>query len=401
MGRERVAGPAAGGLPVGVTVEDMWALRGVSGTDRQRVKRWRWRVRVPGTNQRETRSTRQYDEGLLWALQVRMGLEQARTHAGSGRSGAAPDDGAAAMGGAAPGVAGLSFAAAAERLLRSLELAGRTPAHVDRIRTVLAHWMASDGYVDDILATGFADAVRHWCATVRRFDNCADDLSGRTRNHHLQKIRQVTTMACRAAGMLIDPLAGIPGFAEQRKRRETLALDEIRRCLAQREHAWWLFFALGVYTGMREGEILHMRWSSVREESREIRVRFCEGWAPKGYKERDIALQPELAQLLRPLAERAQSDWLFPARIREGSTKGPWVGFRDLMFAAQVDGRRYSPHCMRHTYISLMLATGERVAYIRDYAGHAAMSMTDQYSSYVLRYRHLVEDWPRGEFRLL
>lgn len=208
-------------------------------------------------------------------------------------------------------------------------------------------------------------------------------------------------MACRAAGMLIDPLAGIPGFAEQRKRRETLALDEIRRCLAQREHAWWLFFALGVYTGMREGEILHMRWSSVREESREIRVRFCEGWAPKGYKERDIALQPELAQLLRPLAERAQSDWLFPARIREGSTKGPWVGFRDLMFAAQVDGRRYSPHCMRHTYISLMLATGERVAYIRDYAGHAAMSMTDQYSSYVLRYRHLVEDWPRGEFRLL
>jgi integrase len=138
--------------------------------------------------------------------------------------------------------------------------------------------------------------------------------------------------------------------------------------------------------GLRISEVLDLRWRDVNLGARRLRVAAAKTDAGV----RAVDLTPTLAELLSEYRARTlhaeAADWVFPtsAGKRDNSSN-----VRTRFLAAAVeranaelaeDGREpiigATPHALRRTCISLLLATGADVPYVMAQVGHTDPKMT-------------------------
>jgi len=154
-------------------------------------------------------------------------------------------------------------------------------------------------------------------------------------------------------------------------------------------------------TGVRVSELVGLPLSAVRPGGRTLVVR------GKGAKERMVPLSaPAIEALENYLAVREtfmsdgvkrsdQEHWLFPATSKEGHLRrgafAQWL--KDLALKAEIDPARVSPHVLRHSFASHLLAHGADLRSLQQMLGHADISTTQIYT-HVLedRKRNLVEN---------
>ncbi len=160
---------------------------------------------------------------------------------------------------------------------------------------------------------------------------------------------------------------------EQPARRNT---PEARRDKAMLE----LLYA----TGLRVTELVSLDVNDVALESDPVTVR-CVG---KGDKERVLTLPPtavdELRQYIfhiRPrLVRNRREAALFVNRRGERLTRqGFWLILKNYAKEAGLD-TAITPHTLRHTYATHMLAGGMPLRYVQDALGHASISTTQIYT---------------------
>lgn len=157
-------------------------------------------------------------------------------------------------------------------------------------------------------------------------------------------------------------------------------------------------YAFAIGTGLRQGEILGLRWDDVDLDARTLRVtsqldRMGERAAVKTESGRRAFGLPELAvfalkaqrvvQARQRLATGAS--WLDEGYIFTGATGKPrdWRSLDRCFVRAQERAgvRRQRFHDMRHAFATLLLDAGEEVAVISKMLGHADYSTTvDVYS---------------------
>jgi integrase len=144
-------------------------------------------------------------------------------------------------------------------------------------------------------------------------------------------------------------------------------------------------------TGMRLGEAVALQWNDVDFEHHEIRVarslwRTCIQ-TPKSGHGRTVDMSAQLAARLKVLrAERAAETlkrgwrevpiWIFCTS--EGKPLHPsWVqeAFKRVLKDAKLP-LHFSPHCLRHTFASLLLQQGESPVYVQRQLGHATIQLT-------------------------
>ena len=141
--------------------------------------------------------------------------------------------------------------------------------------------------------------------------------------------------------------------------------------------------ATAAWTGMREGEVLGLKWPDIDFEGRFIEVERTIYWrskglqvtSPKSGKGRRVAIPQLLATLLRQRRDiltaqaavegREPSAWVFPNRAgkpQDGVNflKRTWY---PLLVKAGV--RRLDFHALRHTYSSLLIQRRESLAFIQ------------------------------------
>ena len=159
-----------------------------------------------------------------------------------------------------------------------------------------------------------------------------------------------------------------------------------------------LFLLLG-RTGLRLGEALALEWPHIDVESREIRVAraFSAGKieTPKSGHGRTVDMSRQLAATLRHLQIERKAETL----------KQVWKEMPPWVFCTQVgtplDEHRvrkifsrvikdaglpphFTPHCLRHTFASLLLQQGESPAYVQRQLGHASIQLTvDTYGKWL------------------
>ena len=180
-------------------------------------------------------------------------------------------------------------------------------------------------------------------------------------------------------------------------------LDMLRLARAD-EHRLWAALHLCVYTGLRRGEVMGLRWENVNLADRYIRVedslvRTSDGAKLESPKtvtgKRRVDLDDATIDAL--IEHRAQQDayraFLGPAYIDQGivfpSAVGGWESPRALYGAVKHYGQRVgweSPtaHKLRHFHASLMLQTGQNIAVISKRLGHARISITADIYSHAL-----------------
>ena len=162
-------------------------------------------------------------------------------------------------------------------------------------------------------------------------------------------------------------------------------------------------FATLAGTGMRLGEVVALQWSDLDYSSREIRIEraFSDHathggiQTPKSGHGRTVDLSRSLIEILKahecltrlpaaPTKRIAVPDWVFPT-----SGGKPFDGtnlrrvMRDILKKASLPSH-FTPHCLRHTYASLMLQQGESIVYVQRQLGHASIQLTvDTYGKWL------------------
>lgn len=192
------------------------------------------------------------------------------------------------------------------------------------------------------------------------------------------------------------------------RRKEMKALDaaDIRRLLdASSGSTYGHIFYLAVYTGLRRGELLALRWCDVDLQSKtlsvnkaltSIRGKGVVASEPKTRNSRRlVSLPPSATGLLRSLKaqrmekyEAACVPWTETAYIFCNSDGGPVspdtithafqrlakeLGFNDIRF-----------HDLRHTHATLMLKQGVHPKIVSERLGHASVNITLDTYSHVL-----------------
>jgi integrase len=150
-------------------------------------------------------------------------------------------------------------------------------------------------------------------------------------------------------------------------------------------------------TGMRIGEALALQTADIDIDRRCIHI--VRTWgsrtkadqehrfdSAKSKRDRLVDMSKQLTGMMKPhLAQKASpTEWVFPGKdpdmpIHPVTFLGRWTEF---LSQAGVAYRK--PHTLSHTYASLLIQSGESLAYVRDQLGHSSIKIT------VGTYGHLV-----------
>lgn len=135
-------------------------------------------------------------------------------------------------------------------------------------------------------------------------------------------------------------------------------------------------FMTAYSSGLRIGELTHLRIGDIDSQSMQIHVR--DG---KGCKDRVVMLSPSLLETLRLYWKRYRPrGWLFPGQEPRRPINPDSVRVA-LARTAQRAGltKHITPHTLRHTFATHLLEQGTNLRYIQELLGHASIRTTMVY----------------------
>lgn len=214
-------------------------------------------------------------------------------------------------------------------------------------------------------------------------------LSARTINRELTLLSAMFEFARKRQWVTFNPVEGVDKLRVKQRDVRILNPDEIRRLL---EHAGGtrnrVLFRTAVETGMRQGELLALRWDDVDLMSGCLRVRrsYRKGYEDEPKTERSKRLIGLTPQLIQELA-----DWRSGCPTPKDPDKPQLVfpnssGHYEKHY--NLLRRHYWPalkraglprirfHDLRHTLVSLLLESGAPIMRVQAIAGHADAKTT-------------------------
>jgi len=232
------------------------------------------------------------------------------------------------------------------------------------------------------VAIGDTDAVllRRYMASLAR-----TGLSARTAARRLSALRQFHRFLMHEGVRQDDPTALLDTPRLAKPLPKYLTEPEVEALLgtaAQREglQGAIALAALEVLyaTGMRVSELLSLRRTALAGGAAMLLIR------GKGGKERMVPLSSAAkgaASALVALTGKS-SPWLFPGRDRRRpmTRQGFALLLKQVALAAGLDPTRVSPHVLRHSFASHLLARGADLRSLQTLLGHADIATTEIYT---------------------
>jgi integrase len=281
----------------------------------------------------------------------------------------------------------IGFAAWADRWLESLE---RKPSTVGSYRSTIAHAKA---------AFGDQRVRRLGPEDIARFNHLLRErgCSSSTRAKHLRVLGACLQAAVfyRYAGS--NPVRELPPAQRPRPERKEAAYfenHELPRLFAHLQNEPYRTLCLvALKTGMRQGELLALRWCDVDLEEAVVRVRrsYTGGavGTPKNRERRDVDLISDVVEML----ERMRSEWgsadateslVFHSNGGHGFLTSSVLLRRQLYPAmARAGIRRIGPtqeprtfHSFRHTFAKRALESGAQITWLSRHLGHSSLKVT-------------------------
>ena len=294
----------------------------------------------------------------------------------------------------------IGFAEWGTRWLASLE---RKPSTVDSYRSTIVH-------AKDIF--GARRVRRLGPEDIARFNRLLRErgCSPSTRAKHLRVLGACLQAATYYRYADSNPVRELPPAQRPRPERKEAAYfenDELPRLFARlTEEPYRSVCLIALKTGMRQGELLALRWNDVDLKDAVVRVRrsFTGGsvGTPKNRERRDVDLISDVVKLLarvyRTGANPDGESLVF--HTGNGSTfLSPTIVLRRHLYPAMAAAGipRLGPtnenrtfHSFRHTFAKRALENGAQVTWLSRHLGHSSLKVTTDI------YGH----WERAERKL-
>jgi integrase len=194
-------------------------------------------------------------------------------------------------------------------------------------------------------------------------------------NRDLAVLRILFNLAIRMRKAKSNPVAGVKLLPEHNLQMRVLSWEEESAYLAAASQPLRDVAALMLETGMRPGEVFHLRREDVSLELGFLSI-------PTGktaFARRTIPLTQRAREVLARRMPEAKSEWLFPAAT---DSSRPLASVADAHEAAlrragiELPFRLYD---LRHTALTRMAMAGIDLPTLRELAGHASIQMTMRY----------------------
>jgi len=216
--------------------------------------------------------------------------------------------------------------------------------------------------------------------------NKKSGLSKKTINNHLAVLSRCLTKA--KEWKIIDSVPKIHWFKVPKTDFDFFDFEEADRLLsaanATAEPEWYTMIMLALRTGVRQNEILGLRWDDVDLKRGQIQINQG-NWrghidTPKGGRSRSIPLSPQCLDTLKK-HRHLRGEFVFCQEDgrphTDGQCKWPlWSACRNAGL------RRIGWHVLRHTFASHLVMRGVSLKAVQELLGHTTIEMT-------MRYAHL------------
>jgi integrase/recombinase XerD len=239
------------------------------------------------------------------------------------------------------------------------------------------------------LATASADTLRAYLEEL-----AAAGLSERTAARRLSALRQFFAFLVREGIRDGDPTEQLDSPRLPQSLPKYLSEAEVDALLAASDRApeaqaGRMRAALEILyaTGLRVSELLALPRAALAGDAALLLVR------GKGGRERVVPLSDAARSAARPLLG-TKGKWLFPGRDgnKALTRQGFALALKQVALEAGLDPARVSPHVLRHSFASHMLARGADLRSLQLLLGHADIGTTQIYTHVLAeRLRLLVE----------
>ncbi|HEY4012000.1 MAG TPA: tyrosine-type recombinase/integrase [Polyangiaceae bacterium] len=176
-----------------------------------------------------------------------------------------------------------------------------------------------------------------------------------------------------------------PGLIKDAKKLPAApTLTEVEDLVAQSTGWVRIALGLGVYAGLRSGEIRALRVADIDLDQGIVRVVRTlsedEEEQPKGDKERTVPIVPQLEAILRTAVEGKRGGDRMVVR-RTGTTPSRQSLLTNVVALQRRLGRErtWSVHALRHAFCSHLVRVGVGVETVRALAGHSSIRVTNRY----------------------
>ena len=290
----------------------------------------------------------------------------------------------------------LGFSEWADQWIASLE---RKPSTVGSYRSTVAHAKETFGG-RRLRRLGPEDVARF--NRILRERGCSTS----TRAKHLRVLGACLQAAVSYRYADTNPVRELPSAQRPRPERKESAYfenDELPRLFAHLSAEPYRTVCLvALKTGMRQGELVGLRWQDVDLEQAVIRVRCSYSGGvvstPKNRERRDVDLISDVVDILAQHQSRGLRDELvFPHNGNAFLSTQALLRRHLYPAMAAADIARVGPthekrtfHSFRHTFAKRALETGAQVTWLSRHLGHSTLKVTTDI------YGH----WERGERKL-
>jgi integrase len=237
-------------------------------------------------------------------------------------------------------------------------------------------------------------ALRRWISVMS-----SDGLSASRIKQARGVIRAALELAVVDGRIGRNPTVGVKAPAARHREQLFLTAEQVaalaKAAEAKRPRAGLIIEALA-YVGLRFGELIALRRESVdilrrrlnvTQAATEIGGKLHFG-TPKTHETRSVAMPALVAERMAVHLADVEAGGLVFTAPRGGPLRGS--NFRLRVWAPAAEGAGLdpdlTPHDLRHTAVSLMIASGASIKAVQRQLGHASATMT------LDRYGHLYED---------
>ena len=225
------------------------------------------------------------------------------------------------------------------------------------------------------LAQASEQALRSYLASIAEAG-----MSPRTQARRLSCLRQFFRFLLRDGVRADDPThqldsprmrAALPKYLSEAEVDALLAAAELHPRAEMMTAALEILYA----TGLRVSELLALPRRALTGDAELLLIR------GKGDKERIVPLSDAARDAARPLLA-VGGRWLFPGRDPKAAItrQAFWRLLKEVAMGAGIAPERVSPHVLRHSFASHMLARGADLRSLQVLLGHADIATTQIYT---------------------
>ncbi|MDD5068866.1 MAG: tyrosine-type recombinase/integrase [Candidatus Pacebacteria bacterium] len=204
--------------------------------------------------------------------------------------------------------------------------------------------------------------------------NYFDQISGASVNRHLALLSNLLNKAVAWGYLPRSPYRGINRYPEPMKRGVIIPDDklEILKKYTSPNPNLHLLVLFGRYQGIREGEILNLKWSDIDLAHEMITIR-----SSKISEVRVVNLATEVFDALQSFPRNLRSEYIFFNPRTGERLKSFRTAWENALKQAGIENFRF--HDLRHTFSSMQMMEGRPAEAVIKYTGHKSTRQLQRY----------------------